>query len=785
MSTSLKVWLRRFLFVSSVAVAPLIAPTAIAAGADNSSQGGGAQGQNSSVALEEIVVTATRRELPLSKVPDSVATLGPQSMEQQDVRSIADIARLVPGVNLASGGVGGDIGGWASNISIRGISSVTGSATTGVYIDDTPVQVRHLGNASTNLYPQVFDLERIEVLRGPQGTLFGAGAEGGAIRFLTEQPSFDRYSAYARTELANTEDGGLTYEGGMAVGGPIVQNELGFRVSAWYRRDGGYVDWVDPVTQTTLKSNGNSVDDNSFRGAFGWKPMDRLVITFSALHETQVRNGSPTFDASLSDPSNGEFRSANYIAQKQTDRFTLPSINVRYNGTGFDVISNTSYLDRYANRLEDYTPFLGALLLSNPFAYAPGQSSPAYINDAEYSFSQEVRVQSNTQGRWDWLVGAFYSHSNQAFYQTNIDPYVNTVLGFPLIPNNGSLLFADQVKSTDKQIAGFGQVGYELLTGLKLIAGVRVSRVNFNSSSAAEGAIAGPQVLGSVSTQSEKPVLPKYGVSYQVNPENMLYATVSKGFRIGGVNGPSDANCADELASIGLAANPETYKSDSVWSYEVGSKSRLLNDRLVIYASAYDIEWSNIQRLISLANCGGGFVTNLGNARSRGADLEIASRPIEGLTLGTSFAYTDARLTQNVFAGTSGAALASAYGLKGDPLGVVPWSLTASVEYEHPINNGYTGYGRIDIQHVSGTNAPDPTVVGVDPEVGGTNSYNDLSIRLGTRRTGWNLSVFANNILNESPIISRWRYSTAPADQFFIEGTLRPRTYGLTASYRY
>jgi iron complex outermembrane recepter protein len=785
MSTSLKVWLRRSSLLFGVAVAPLIALTAAAAGAEISSEGGDAQDQGSGIALQEVIVTATRREEPLSKVPESVATLGQNSMDQQDVRSIADIARLVPGVNLASGGVGGDIGGWASNISIRGISSVTGSATTGVYIDDTPVQVRHLGNASTNLYPQVFDLGRIEVLRGPQGTLFGAGAEGGAIRFITEQPSFDQYSGYARTELADTENGGLTYEAGAAVGGPVVQDELGFRVSAWYRRDGGYIDWVDPLTQATTKSNANFVDDKSFRGAFAWKPMDELVVTFSVQNETQVRNGSPTFDASLSDPSNGEFRSANYVGQKQTDRFTLPSINVRYHGTGFDVISNTSYLDRYATRTEDYTPFLGALLLSNPFAYGPGQSSPALINDAEYSFSQEVRVQSNTQGRWDWLVGAFYSHTNQAFYQTNIDPYINTVLGFPLIANNGSLLFADQVKSTDKQIAGFGQVSYELLTGLKLIAGVRVEKADFNSQSAAEGAIAGPQVLGSVSTQSERPVLPKYGVSYQVNPENMLYATVSKGFRIGGVNGPSDANCADELASIGLNANPEAYKSDSVWSYEVGSKSRLLNDRLLIYASAYDIEWSNIQRLISLANCGGGFVTNLGNARSRGADIEIASRPIEGLTVETSFAYTDARLTQNVYAGTSGAALASAYGLKGDPLGVVPWSLTASAQYEHPIGNVYTGYGRIDIQHVSGTNAPDTAVVGVDPEVGGTDSYNDLSVRFGTRRTGWDLSFFVNNLLNESPILSRSRYSTAPADQFFIEGTMRPRTYGITATYRY
>jgi len=781
MSTSLKVWLQRISLVCGAAVASSIALAAVAAGAD-----GASPTPSVGVELQEVVVTATRRQEVISKIPESVAALSASAMDEQGVKSISDVARLVPGVNLApTGQTAGDLGGWGTTIAIRGITSVVGSATTGIYIDDTPVQVRHVGNAVTNPYPQVFDLDRIEVLRGPQGTLFGAGAEGGAVRFITPQPSFTEFGGYSRAELADTQGGGLSYEAGVAVGGPIVQDQLGFRVSAWYRRDGGYIDSVDPTTGATFKRNANFVDNDAIRGAFAWKLTDQLVVTLSAFNQTQVFNGSPNYSLSLSDPSNGDLRSANYLQPKQTDRFTLPMINVKYQGTGFDVISTTSYLDRAVDRTVDYTVFIGEILASNPYAYGPGQSSVAYINDRQYAFTQEVRIQSNTQGRVEWLAGAFYQQSHQLFYQTNIDPYLNSVFGFPLIPNNGSLLFADQVQSTDKQLAGFGQLDYELVKGLKVIAGVRVEQVKFNSQTAAEGPIAGPQVLGTVSTQSETPVLPKFGVSYQINDANMVYATASKGFRIGGVNGPSDANCASALATLGLTENPDAYQSDTVWSYEVGSKSRLLGDALQIYASIYDIEWKNIQHLVSLQSCGGGFITNLGSARSKGADIEINARPVKNLTLQASVAYTNARLSETVFAGTNGAGAATIYGYSGDPLGVTPWSIAASGEYDLPNANGHIRYGRIDFQHVAGTNAPDQAVFGADPEVNGTDSYNSLSARIGMRFSGVDLSIFGNNLLNESPVFNRFRYTTAPADQFFYQTTVRPRTFGITAIYHF
>jgi outer membrane receptor protein involved in Fe transport len=205
---------------------------------------GQAQAANSGGGLQEIVVTAQRRTQSLQDVSISVTAFNQEQMDAQGVRSIDDIARLTPGITFqrADARNGAD-----STISIRGIASSAGAATTGIYIDDTPIQVRELGagNAGFTAFPQIFDLDRIEVLRGPQGTLFGAGSEGGTVRFITPQPSLTAFSTYVRTELGYTQGGDPSYEAGVALGGPIIEGKVGVRVSAWFRRDGGWIDRTD------------------------------------------------------------------------------------------------------------------------------------------------------------------------------------------------------------------------------------------------------------------------------------------------------------------------------------------------------------------------------------------------------------------------------------------------------------------------------------------------------------------------------------------------------------
>ena len=248
--------------------------------------------------IEEVTVTATRRAEPLSKVAISVSTFSAEQMDQRGVKDFDDLVRLSPGLNLTRDSATG-----ANQISIRGISSNAGSGTTGVYIDDTPIQVRNLGFGAGNAFPGLFDVDRVEVLRGPQGTLFGAGSEGGTVRFITTAPSLTQQSGYVRSELATMKNGAPTYEAGGAFGAPLINDELGFRISAFYRREGGWIDDVNgtyKITDPTGASFGHSVDftktstieDNAnwnstvaLRGALTFQPTESLTITPSIFYQ--------------------------------------------------------------------------------------------------------------------------------------------------------------------------------------------------------------------------------------------------------------------------------------------------------------------------------------------------------------------------------------------------------------------------------------------------------------------------------------------------------------------
>src|ERR1700733_7509152 len=234
-------------------------------------------------AIEQVVVTATRRTENVEKVPISLSAFSDAKMDVLGVKNFAQLAKFTPGVTYDPD---------TNNVYIRGIDSTAGSGTTGIYIDDTPIQLRNLGFSSNNTLPSVFDLQRVEVLRGPQGTLFGAGSEGGTVRYIMKQPSLTDYSGIARTDVEFTQDGQPTYEDGAAFGGPIVENELGFRVSGWYRRDGGWIDQGNYRTGLTTIPDANSTDTYVLRGALTWAPIPQLTITPSIDYQNRD-NGDP------------------------------------------------------------------------------------------------------------------------------------------------------------------------------------------------------------------------------------------------------------------------------------------------------------------------------------------------------------------------------------------------------------------------------------------------------------------------------------------------------------
>jgi outer membrane receptor protein involved in Fe transport len=288
-------------------------------------------------AVSEIVVTATRQEQPLSKVPESVSAYTAAKMDVEGIKSFADIARFTPGVTYTEA---------SHDIAIRGIVSNAGSGATGIYIDDTPIQVRDLGFNSNDALPAVFDLARVEVLRGPQGTLFGAGSEGGTVRYITNQPSTTRFSSFGHAEVAGTDGGGPSYEGGVAVGGPIVADQLGFRVSGWYRRDGGWIDRVDFNTLATTDRNANRVDTGVLRAALAWTPTSALTVTPAINYEDRNQHNYDDYWVAISAPATGRFASGTPDRMADGDRFHLPTLKIEVDAGPVKLISNTAYFDR-------------------------------------------------------------------------------------------------------------------------------------------------------------------------------------------------------------------------------------------------------------------------------------------------------------------------------------------------------------------------------------------------------------------------------------------------------
>ena len=759
--------------------------------------------------VAEIVVTATRHAESLSKVSASVVALSEKALDVRGVKGISDISRMTPGVQLNQNGFGTQ-----SDIAIRGIDSQVGAATTGIYIDDTPIQTRIVGYSATNTYPLVFDLDRVEVLRGPQGTLFGAGSEGGTIRFITPQPSLTRFSAYARTELSGTDGGDVSYEGGVAVGGPIVQDKLGFRVSLWDRHDGGYVDRKDlnpePGFNAPVHKNVNWSDTQVGRLAVAWSPIEHLTITPSLFFQNRNLNDIASFWEGASAAGAGRFVNGQPLAQPDHDRFILPALNLSYDFGPVTLISNTSMYQRRDRAIDDYStlnPAIFSAFMPQGYYFAgpnwvPDPNDPTHHLDTSYAaptimlnkqtvWTEELRLQSsNPSARLTWTTGLFISESRQKAYENIIDPKFGELFG--LTPDvdigliGGKYALVAKGEGIDKQVAGFGEANFHVTEKLKLTAGLRVARASFAGNGSGAGPFIGAPSAQQTSTVTETPVTPKAGVSYQMDDNDLFYATAAKGYRIGGTNAPLSASCltgAGSLGAQGYSAAPFRFQSDSVWSYEVGSKNKLFHRSLEIDASVFHIDWRNIQQLVYVSGCGQQFVDNLGQASSNGFDVQFEAHPAHGLTVEGSLGYTSATYSKTV---NKNPGVAANVVTKGDHIETQPWSGTLGLTYDHPVFGDRDGFVRLDYTYHSRslTNpVTDPANGGYDPTALNAPATSFLSLRSGVRWSGYDVSLFIDNVTNAHPSLAR--YSEVIGNPVHRDFTFRPLTVGITAAYRY
>lgn len=754
--------------------------------------------------LEEITVTASRREESQSKVPVSITAFTQKTLDQNTVRTLDDIAKLTPGVQFDRNS---DSSGSVANISIRGIKSDAGSGATGVYIDDTPIQSRSsVSGLGSSVWPQVFDLERVEVLRGPQGTLFGAGSEGGTVRLITPQPSTTVFDAYARADLAFTQGGSPSTELGAAVNLPLIQGTLGLRVSASQRHDGGYVNRVDYLTGNVEQSDSNYFETSTLRVALAYKATDTLTITPSFYWQEQYVNDTSVFWEPLSNPSGSDYNQSSTIPNTSHDRFILPAIKGEWVLPGATLVSNTSFFDRDQPSVQNLAFFEADVWASTPY-YPAGMYAPSYDDIHQRTFTQELRVQSqDADARLTWLGGIFYQHARQHVHQRVQDTFLPELiqnaygqtmqefLGSGLYENLYTVLI-DPFNTTDRQLAGFGQVDFKFTDKLKGTVGLRYSKTDFSASAFYAGPVVGPTPRFDSGSSSEKPVTPKFGLSYQLDSGTMLYTTVAKGYRAGGYNNPLPVNCGattgstpiqgTDLGNIGLTDRPKTFKSDSLWSYELGSKTRAFDGKLAVDASVYVIKWKDIQFADNLPMCGFSFTTNAGNATSKGFELSVQARPLQPLELGFAVGYVKASYDGYAYAGTPTPGVLALSG-PGDRILVAPLTVALDAQWTFSAFQ-HDGYFRVNYNYADGLNhnlqTQDNKIGGYDPTLPGLPVLNDLSAKLGAYLGPVNAAVYVNNLANQHPLLGV-QHATA-SDPLYLAATVRPRTIGITASYRY
>jgi iron complex outermembrane receptor protein len=805
-SSRLPLILSRFLpSLWSLVAAASLSGTAAAQTSDSSTP---ATPEASPGVLEELVVTATRREQRQQDVPISLTAFNQHELDTLSINNIDDLTRLTPAVAFVRNGTSttGNYNDEDSDINIRGIDSTAGASTTAIYVDDTPIQSRKIGYGTQNAYPAVFDLDRIEVLRGPQGTLFGASSEGGTVRFIQPQPSLHDSSGYLKSELASTQNGDPTYQVGAAAGAPIIDDVLGFRVSASLLRQGGWVDRVNYLTGDVVDPRANWQQTTTVRAALTWKPNDAVSVTPSFYYQQLQINDTATYWARLSNPDSEEFKNGNAGAVTSNDPLYIAAIRVDWKMDWAQLFSNTSFYSRNQYGHSDYTELLNEIYLGSSFP-APGTGlGTAYLTDTQNNFYQEVRLQSvNPAARISWTAGVYYTHSNENSIENIVDPTINAATGGAVcaqIACPGGLIYAEPYdRVIDKQLAFFGEAVLRITDTLKLTGGARVSHDTIDGSSLVGGPFLGQATIVSSGSTSETPVTPKGVLSWQPNHDNLFYASAAKGFRPGGVNSGVGTACDANLALFGIPVGPSGYreapssfKSDSLWSYEIGAKNTLWDQRLQINTSFFYIDWNDIQQNVYLGECGLAYTANLGHARSEGGDLQVLVRPIDPLTINFTAAYVDAKYTVTECATASVVctgpnAPAAPIVTAGDQLVGSPWSFTAAVDYVFSPVFNKKPYFHADYTYSTAQNGllpyQDPRNGVSDPTISGLPVSKSLALRSGLRWNGIDLSLYAQNVLDQHPVLFDARDFASPSVQLYFNRSVQPRTVGLTATYRY
>jgi iron complex outermembrane recepter protein len=746
----------------AAALAQSAAPDAAQTAADTSSTG-----------VQEVVVTAERRGSTVQKTPISMTAMSGEALKEQGITSVTDLMRDIPGVSAKAGGSG------QTEYTIRGLSSAAGVApTVGFYLDDVPLSSPTTSSGGKSpVDPDLYDLARVEVLRGPQGTLYGASSMGGTIKLVPVAPKLSEFGGSAQAIVSATQGGGPNGTVNAALNVPVTQDIAALRLVVTQKRQSG---WIDRVSSSSMpigdadgsrgdvagatpdavhrKSNVTRLD--GARASMVIQPNDRFSVTPSFLYQRTRQDAPDTYDA---DPGCCRHYQPFDMAEPFTDRFSIGSVKVEYDFDAATLTSISAYSKRRKTRVEDETEILQRYFSLPAYDIAGGGLGPVLNTELNSTrqFTQEFRLTSSGSGPLRWIAGAFYSRFTSLFRATSDG---SPVAAAALLGTSD--IFHQSIEDTLVQKAVFGNVSYDITKDLKLTGGTRVFRSNARDTSIASG------ILSDGTNHDERATsrgtTPMLNLSYNVSPSSMVYATAAKGYREGAAQPGVAASCAADLAALGLTEAPVRYKPDTVWSYELGSKNRFFDNTLTLNGSLYTQKWSDVQRYVVLPTCGYLYVDNAGQAQATGFEIEAGLRVMTGLSLNMAIGHTRAVYARDdARSGT----------VRGQRLeGVAAWTGSGSIHYERPLGERLRLVGNLGVSY---TGSSTLTV----SETKTLPAYTLADARIGLKADQWNLALFVDNLTNRHPttsIVPSLTFNPIGLDRI---ATVRPRTVGVDVSY--
>ena len=698
----------------------------------------------------EIIVTAQKREQVLIDIPQSISVVGGATLERQQAVNFQDYLKLVPGLQLNQSTPG------QGRLVLRGVNTGGVAATVAVYVDETP-----FGSSSGLVNGAIlagdfdtFDVARIEVLRGPQGTLYGASSLGGVLRFVTNEPRTDRVAARGRVTVEDVAGGDIGYAGTAMLNLPLSE-KIAVRGSGYYRKLGGFIDSIG-TAGSDVQDDIN--DSRSYGGRVSalLRPTETFALRVSAYLQNLATDASNIVE---SDPDTFETLYGRRSQSQFVPVFTNVAYRV-YNATAdldlgaATLTSATSYGTLDQTFRSDLTPSFSPLLAP---LIGPNELFQDQQTDVR-KFTQELRLASAANDRFEWLLGGYFTRERGLILQdiSAVSPGTLTpIAGLPLLANA-------RLASVYKEYAGFANATVHFGERFDLTFGGRYSYNRQRAKQDADGILAGGATSFPVARSSEDVFTYSVAPKFKFSDNGAIYVRVAKGFRPGGPN---------VLPPGAPPGTPLTYESDSLISYEAGVKAETADGRFAIDASAFHLDWKDIQLFAVVNNFG--LNVNGAGAESDGFEFTATARPMRGLSLSVNGSYTDARLTGDTDPIVGG--------LDGDRLPYTPkFSIGLNGDYEWTLAGDTTAYFGASLRALSKQSADfDFAFRSANGRQRKVPAYEVIDLRAGVVFERFSLEAFVKNLGNSAGRTSNGDVGDVPNGAIGT-GVIRPRTIGLT-----